>query len=53
MAAVGELVPSATGQWMVRPPQRCLQGHASYGDLVAKQIAGVVRTYGTAEDPDA
>lgn len=29
------------------------QDHASYGDLVANQIAGVVRAYGTPEDPDA
>jgi hypothetical protein len=27
MAAVGELVQSTSGQWMVRAPQRCAQGH--------------------------
>jgi hypothetical protein len=27
MAAVGELVRSTTGQWMVRPPVRCTRGH--------------------------
>ena len=27
MAAVGELVRSTSGQWMVRPPLRCPRGH--------------------------
>jgi hypothetical protein len=27
MAAVGELVRSTTGAWMVRPPQHCPRGH--------------------------
>jgi hypothetical protein len=27
MPAVGELVRSTTGQWMVRPPLRCPRGH--------------------------
>jgi hypothetical protein len=27
MPAVGELVQSTTGQWMVRPPLRCPRGH--------------------------
>src|SRR6516225_992733 len=27
MAAVGELVQSIAGQWMVRPPLRCPRGH--------------------------
>jgi hypothetical protein len=27
MVAVGELVQSTTGQWMVRPPMRCPRGH--------------------------
>jgi hypothetical protein len=27
MAAVGELVRSTSGQWMVRPPQHCPCGH--------------------------
>jgi hypothetical protein len=26
-AAVGELVQSTTGQWMVRPPLHCPRGH--------------------------
>jgi len=27
MPAVGELVRSTSGQWMVRPPLRCPRGH--------------------------
>jgi hypothetical protein len=28
MAAVGELVRSTSGAWIVRPPTRCPRGHA-------------------------
>ena len=39
MPAVGELVLSTDGQWMVRPPQRCGNGHQLAGRCIVGTLA--------------
>src|ERR1700756_3781030 len=40
MAAVGELVQSTSGQWMIRAPQHCAEGHRLRpGHMVVVTIA--------------
>jgi hypothetical protein len=34
MHGVGDLVPSADGSWMVRPPERCANGHRLRGRCI-------------------
>lgn len=48
MPAVGELVRSTTGEWIVRPPERCLRGHllGPHRALVGHQPCGCGRRGG-------
>jgi hypothetical protein len=39
MSEVGELVLSTDGQWMVRPPQRCGNGHQLAGRCIVGTLA--------------